>query len=60
MSLFVSRYNCKIALLQYLKRTDKPLEKPSYITIKAELIMREPAAAIQQVNNIRITKTVGD
>ena len=42
-----------MVLLQYLKRTDKPLENP-----KAELIIRVPAAASVCEQGIR--KTVGD
>ena len=48
----------RVTLLHYLKRTGKPLEKPSYITIKAELVIRVPAAASTSEQYIR--KTVGD
>ena len=40
-----------MALLQYLKRTDKPSDKPSYITVKAGLIIQVTAST---------SKTVGD
>ena len=46
------------ALLQYLKKIDKPLERTSYNTTEAELIIRVPAAASASERYIR--KTVGD
>ena len=52
MSFFASDYNCKMPLLQYLKKW----QTKSCFTIKADFIIRVPASTRERPH----TKTVGD
>ena len=53
MSFFASGYNCKMPLLQYLKRNDKPK-----VALQSKLISLSECQ-LQQEND-HIQKTVGD